>query len=79
MEKNCTFRAGTIGTLADRTAYGYVKNYFDEKKFIKECGSDRIIKAVLELRSTGQHPGGIVVLPHGEEINSFTPVQKPTK
>ena len=77
--KGHTFRAGTIGTLADRTAYGYVKNYFDERDIYKRnVEIDRIIQGCVGVRrSTGQHPGGIVVLPHGEDINSFTPVQKP--
>ncbi len=74
-----TFRAGTIGTLADKTAFGYVKNYFEERGHRKrKCEIDRIVQGCTGIRrSTGQHPGGIIVLPHGENINSFTPVQHP--
>ncbi|EEG75253.1 PolC-type DNA polymerase III [[Clostridium] hylemonae] len=74
-----TFRAGTIGTLADKTAFGYVKNYFEERGQRKRnCEIDRIVQGCTGIRrSTGQHPGGIIVLPLGEDINSFTPVQHP--
>lgn len=74
-----TYRAGTIGTLAEKTAFGYVKNYFDEKGIRKRAAEvNRVVKGCTGIRrSTGQHPGGIIVLPIGEEINSFTPVQHP--
>ena len=74
-----TFRAGTIGTLADKTAYGFVKNYYEERGARKrKCEIERIVLGCTGIRrSTGQHPGGIIVLPHGEKINSFTPVQHP--
>ncbi|MGN0377449.1 MAG: PolC-type DNA polymerase III, partial [Suilimivivens sp.] len=74
-----TYRAGTIGTLADKTAFGYVKNYYEERgKRKRNCEINRIVLGCTGVRrSTGQHPGGIIVLPMGEDINSFTPVQHP--
>ena len=71
-----TFKAGTIGTLA---AFGYVKNYYEERGVHKRnCEIDRIVLGCVGVRrTTGQHPGGIVVLPMGEQIYTFTPVQHP--
>ena len=77
--KGQTFKAGTIGTLAEKTAYGYVKNYYEERGQNKRnCEINRIVKGCVDVRkTTGQHPGGIIVLPIGEEIHSFTPIQHP--
>ena len=74
-----TFRAGTLGTIADKTAYMYTKDYFEDKGIAKRgCEMERIAVGVTGTkRSTGQHPGGIVVLPLGENIYSFTPIQHP--
>lgn len=77
--KGHTFRAGTVSTLQFKTAYGYVKNYYEEHGEIKrKCEIARLSNGCVGIRrTTGQHPGGIIVLPHGEEIYSFTPVQRP--
>lgn len=74
-----TFRAGTIGTLADKTAYGFVLAYYRDRGIEKKSAEmDRMSAKMVGIRrTTGQHPGGIVVLPVGEHINSFTPTQHP--
>ena len=74
-----TFKAGTILTVAEKTAFGYVKAYYEERGLSKRNSEiARISQGLTDVKSgTSQHPGGIVVLPHGEEIHSFTPIQHP--
>ncbi|MCR4650502.1 MAG: PolC-type DNA polymerase III [Lachnospiraceae bacterium] len=74
-----TFRAGTIASVADKTALQYVSKYFEERNIYKRFSEKQRLSegCVGVRRSTGQHPGGIVVLPVGEDICSFTPIQRP--
>ena len=77
--KEYAFRAGTVGTVADKTAYGFVKGYErDYNKFYRDAEVDRLAKGAAGVkRTTGQHPGGIVVIPNYMDVYDFTPVQYP--
>ncbi len=76
--ENC-FKGGTISSLAGRSAYGFVMRYLEKNHITKrQAEIQRLVDGCLGIkRGTGQHPGGIVILPRGEDINSFTPIQYP--
>lgn len=73
------YKAGTIGTIQGKTAYGYVMKYFEERQLpINKFEADRLTSCCEGVRRTsGQHPGGIIIVPRGHEIYEFCPVQHP--
>ncbi len=73
------YRAGTVSTVAEKTAYGYVKHYFEEKgQYCHSAEIERLKNGCMGVKTTtGQHPGGVIILPKGHDIHEFTPVQYP--
>ncbi|MDI4567711.1 MAG: PolC-type DNA polymerase III, partial [Mycoplasma sp.] len=77
--ENHTFRAGTISTIADKTAFGFIKSWIEEKKVnVNEPFINFMVKKIVGTkRTTGQHPGGIIVIPKSFDVEDFTPINYP--